>query len=267
VTRLAPLLVLVLQSLVWAAQDDVDARLALTVTESAVRIEGDVNDDEHAAALMRLAALHFPDRTLEVNLAPRAGEDSDWQALTIAVIPMLEDALGGRLVLEPRALELISILSGPTEPLQAHLDRLDSLAGDGFSIHWETHAPASPAASARSCARMFRELGHSGIRFRFGTADLTPASHAHLDRYVEFAEDCPRTRLRIAGHTDSWGDETLNQALSERRAQAVRDYLVAAGIDQARVEAEGKGSAEPIADNNTTWGRSRNRRIELTLAP
>ncbi len=114
---------------------------------------------------------------------------------------------------------------------------------------------------------MFRELGHSGIRFCFGTTDLTPSSHAHLDRYVEFAADCPRTRLKITGHTDSWGDEALNQALSEQRAQAVRDYLVAAGVDPARVEAEGRGSAEPLAENDTTWGRSRNRRIELKLVP
>ncbi len=114
---------------------------------------------------------------------------------------------------------------------------------------------------------MFRELGNRGIRFRFGTAELTPASHAELDRYVEFAQDCPGTRIRITGHPDSWGDAALNQALSEQRAQAVRGYLVDAGVEKARLDAEGKGSAEPVADNATTWGRSRNRRIELSLAP
>jgi outer membrane protein OmpA-like peptidoglycan-associated protein len=267
VIRLAPLLALAIHGLVWAAKGDIEPRLVLTLTASTLLIEGDVISPEHADELTRLAAEHFSDRTLDGRLEPQSDTRASWEVLTLAAIPLLEGAMTGRLVLEPGVLDLVSIVSAPTERLQTRLEYLEAAAGDDFSIHSEVHVLASPASSARSCERMFRELANSGIRFRFGTANLTPSSHALLDRYAEFAQDCPHTKLLITGHTDSWGDEALNQVLSEQRARAVRDYLVAAGVDPARLNAEGKGSLEPLADNDTTWGRSRNRRIELTLAP
>ena len=266
-SRLAPLLALALHSFAWAAEGDAESRLVLTLTESTLLIEGDVIGPEHADALTRLAAERFSGRTLNAQLEARAGTHASWKDLTLAAIPVLEEAVTGRLALTPGTLNVVGIVPTPTGRLQTHLEHLEAATGADFSIHSEVHVPASPGSQAQSCERMFRALGNSGIRFRFGTSGLTTSSHALLDRYVEFAQDCPQTKLLITGHTDSWGDAALNQTLSEERAKAVRDYLVAAGMDPARLSAEGKGSLEPLADNDTTWGRSRNRRIELTLLP
>ena len=73
----------------------------------------------------------------------------------------------------------------------------------------------------------------------------------------------PAVRVRVAGHTDNVGDPESNQQLSEERARAVRDYLVAGGIDGDRIESLGYGDRNPVASNATAEGRQRNRRIVL----
>lgn len=101
-----------------------------------------------------------------------------------------------------------------------------------------------------------------GVLFASGSARLDPASYPRLDRVVEYMRHLPRTRIRIEGHTDNVGNPQRNLRLSEARARAVRDYLVARGIDGSRIEAVGFGDQRPIAPNDTEEGRRQNRRIE-----
>jgi OOP family OmpA-OmpF porin len=101
-----------------------------------------------------------------------------------------------------------------------------------------------------------------GILFETGSATLEAESGPRLDLVVEYMTHRPSVRVRIAGHTDNVGVPARNLALSEDRAEAVRDYLVAHGIDASRVEAVGYGDSEPVASNDTEEGRRENRRIE-----
>jgi OOP family OmpA-OmpF porin len=101
-----------------------------------------------------------------------------------------------------------------------------------------------------------------GILFESGRATLQAESAPRLDRVVEYMTHMTSVRIRIAGHTDNVGDPRRNQALSEARAQAVREYLVTHGIDGSRVEAVGYGDTQPVASNDTEEGRAQNRRIE-----
>jgi OOP family OmpA-OmpF porin len=75
----------------------------------------------------------------------------------------------------------------------------------------------------------------------------------------------PGHRVSVDGHTDATGPEAYNQGLSERRARAVRDYLVSKGVPGARLQAVGYGEANPIASNATREGRALNRRVELRM--
>lgn len=75
------------------------------------------------------------------------------------------------------------------------------------------------------------------------------------------------TTLRVSGHTDSTGDDAYNRKLSEQRAQSVADYLVTQGVERQRMFVEGVGEKQPIASNDTTEGRSSNRRVELYILP
>jgi outer membrane protein OmpA-like peptidoglycan-associated protein len=102
-----------------------------------------------------------------------------------------------------------------------------------------------------------------GINFESGRADLTPDSHTVLDQVIASMSAYPEARIEIRGHTDSQGPANFNLELSQRRAEAVRQYLIKGGIDPSRVTAVGVGEEEPMASNQTPDGRALNRRIEF----
>ncbi|WKZ66966.1 MAG: OmpA family protein [Flavobacteriales bacterium] len=101
--------------------------------------------------------------------------------------------------------------------------------------------------------------------FATASAELEAASKAELDQLVQLMRANGALRLQIAGHTDSDGAEAFNQKLSEARAQAVRDHLVAQGVDAARLVAVGYGATSPVAPNDTDANKALNRRTELTV--
>lgn len=103
-----------------------------------------------------------------------------------------------------------------------------------------------------------------GVQFETGKATLTGDSHARLDTVVEYMTHKPSARIEVSGHTDNVGKQQANKKLSQKRADAVRDYLVSQGIDAGRIDAIGYGDERPIASNDTPEGRQKNRRIEAT---
>jgi outer membrane protein OmpA-like peptidoglycan-associated protein len=107
---------------------------------------------------------------------------------------------------------------------------------------------------------------HVEALFDSESATIKPESYAALDRAVDLLKSVPSMRGVIEGHTDSTGSAAYNQALSERRAAAVSDYLVKHGIDAARVPSKGLGESHAIADNKTAEGRAQNRRVVLRRA-
>ncbi len=106
-----------------------------------------------------------------------------------------------------------------------------------------------------------------GIFFDFNAAGLRPESTPVLAEMLRTLGDHPELSIVIEGHTDSVGEDGYNQELSERRAAAVVAYLVANGIDQARLSSAGKGEAVPVGDNTTPEGRQENRRVVIRVAP
>jgi outer membrane protein OmpA-like peptidoglycan-associated protein len=106
----------------------------------------------------------------------------------------------------------------------------------------------------------------SDVLFRSGSFELLPGARERLAKVSGIVLAYPSLHLQVEGHTDSVGGEDYNQQLSEHRAQAVRDYLVQAGINQHSVESHGFGKNEPVAGNDTPEGRQQNRRVELVLS-
>jgi outer membrane protein OmpA-like peptidoglycan-associated protein len=105
------------------------------------------------------------------------------------------------------------------------------------------------------------------VLFKTGKADLLPAAMIKLDQVVDSLRGQER-HLVVVGHTDNQGGNSkANQELSERRANAVRDYLVAKGIPADLIRSEGKGPTVPIADNTSVEGRAQNRRVEIVVQP
>lgn len=104
-----------------------------------------------------------------------------------------------------------------------------------------------------------------GAHFDFDSARLTSAGEAALDGVVGTMNQHADLRVRCEGHTDSVGNDAYNQALGQRRADAVRDYLVAQGIDAGRIATDSFGETRPAADNATAEGRAQNRRVEIIV--
>ncbi|MEM8556723.1 MAG: OmpA family protein [Bacteroidota bacterium] len=102
-----------------------------------------------------------------------------------------------------------------------------------------------------------------GLLFDTGSATLRPESTPTLQDLTRTLERNPDLRLRIEGHTDNTGNAETNQRLSQDRADAVRTYLTGEGIDASRLETQGFGDANPVADNATPEGRQTNRRVEI----
>lgn len=103
------------------------------------------------------------------------------------------------------------------------------------------------------------------ITFDTGSSNLMPASRPILDRLASILNTHPQLTARVEGHTDSTGDTSLNQNLSQERADKVRDELALRGVAVTRVQAKGMGASEPKAANDTEEGRAQNRRIEIVV--
>ncbi len=104
-----------------------------------------------------------------------------------------------------------------------------------------------------------------GINFRRNSADIKASSFPTLKKAVAVFKDYPALRVEISGHTSNEGKREFNMKLSRKRAEAVKDYLVSAGIDEKRIGTVGYGPDKPIADNATKEGQEKNRRIEFRL--
>ena len=104
------------------------------------------------------------------------------------------------------------------------------------------------------------------VLFAFNKAELTPQAGPRLDKLASFLKQFPQRKLLVEGYTDAVGTDTYNMELSERRAEAIREALVARGVDTTRVVTKGYGKAYPVADNASVDGRAVNRRVEVVIA-
>jgi outer membrane protein OmpA-like peptidoglycan-associated protein len=107
----------------------------------------------------------------------------------------------------------------------------------------------------------------SNVTFATASADLNAQFFSVLDSVALVLKEYNKTLVEVAGHTDSVGGAAYNQALSERRAQTVANYLASRGIPSKRILTVGAGETRPVASNDTEAGRAANRRVEITLVP
>lgn len=149
---------------------------------------------------------------------------------------------------QPRAAEPVRDLDSDGDGV---IDRLDRCP----------NTPAGVKVDANGCPDILLTL--TGVNFKFDKSDIEPDSERILNQAVEALNEASTVNVHILGHTDSVGTDAYNQSLSERRANAVRDYLIDQRISAARLTAEGAGESQPVASNDTDDGRYQNRRVEL----
>ncbi|CAE6956709.1 Belongs to the ompA family [Vibrio sp. B1FIG11] len=154
-------------------------------------------------------------------------------------------------------------------------DVLDDMDANFFGIGFNYKFAAAPVVAAVVTEEVLEEEPvmmtkthkeeYGSGTFEFDSAKLTDSVSERLDNFVNFLNEYPQAQVEITGYTDSSGPAAYNQKLSERRAQAVADYLIAAGIDADRFTVTGMGEENPVADNSTHEGREQNRRVEVVV--
>jgi OOP family OmpA-OmpF porin len=235
--------------------------VAVTLT-----LTGYVPDNNVHAALVAAAGRKFFNEKVVDNLKASVGAPSGFASAVIPALGALSRLSTGTLVVSDREVKLSgdALYEASAGQIRA------GLAKDlprGWQVKPEISVkPAAAPVDATVCQQLFSDLlGKGKIRFESGRAIIDPDSAGLLDRLIETALRCPTANIEIAGHTDADGDDGFNQALSEKRAQAVADYLVRAGLPADRFKAMGYGSLQPVASNDTDEGKAQNRRIEFVV--
>ena len=126
--------------------------------------------------------------------------------------------------------------------------------------------PPKPVKKARVVLKKDKIEINEKVMFEFNKAAIKMESHGLLKEVAEVISSNPQLeKIRVEGHTDSDGSDKYNKKLSRKRAKAVKQFLVDAGIDPAKLEAVGYGEERPIADNATDEGKEKNRRVEFNI--
>ena len=136
--------------------------------------------------------------------------------------------------------------------------------GDGV-VDSQDKCPNTPKGTPvdNSGCTLEQEYKLENVNFAFDSAKLTPSSDAMLNEAVKILKRHSDLKVEIAGFTDSIGNDEYNMGLSQRRAQAVADYLIAHGANASNITVRGYGETDPVASNDTEAGRALNRRVEL----
>jgi len=234
--------------------------VAVTLT-----LTGYVPDNNAHAALVAAAGRKFFNEKVVDNIKASLGAPSGFANAVVPALGALSRLSTGTLVVSDREVKLSGDAFYDAAASQIRAGLKDFPQGWQFKADISVK-PASAPVDGTVCQQLFSGLLAKGkIRFDSGRATIDPDSAGLLDRLIETALRCPSANIEIAGHTDADGEDGFNQALSEKRAQAVTDFLVKAGLAAERFTAMGYGSTQPVASNDTDEGKAQNRRIDFVV--
>lgn len=233
-------------------------------------LAGRVEDAAAGAALSAVAAARLGRERVASDLElagvlPPPG----WQEAALAAVDLLAEAPGSA-ELTARGLSVSARVPSAREARRLHDRVAAKLPGEvrletRFVVDMPALVAALPLGPERCVAELDQVATARGILFDPGSARMDDRSREAISELAAILRRCPDTAVEIGGHTDNQGREELNERLSQNRADAVLDALVAQGIALGRLEARGYGEHQPVASNDTPEGRARNRRIAFQL--
>jgi len=213
-------------------------------------------------SIMTTAGLAAMLATTACTTDPNTGQRS----ISKAAIGGIGGALGGYL--------LGDLVGGRSDRTEKILGAgIGAVAGAGIGAYMDAQERKLREETAGTGIDVIRDGDNlvlrmpSGITFAYDRADVQPQFQPTLNDVASVLAQYPKTYIDVFGHTDSDGADAYNQTLSERRAAAVADYLVARGVQSARMATRGFGETQPIASNATAEGKASNRRVEIKIAP
>lgn len=237
---------------------------SVSLGRGALRMRGVTASAEHEAVLLQLADDHYDNADTHAEFEAAVLLPGYWDTATNRLVYALAATESAMAIMQPDRVRIRAVSAEP-DAFAARIAFFNESLGDDVQLVTDiVEVPAEPSLAAL-CRRVFEGLVLGPVSFRESSVELRESAFATLDRLVEYAHDCPAAILGITGHTDASGNESWNRQLSAARAQAVADYLAERGVAADRLTVAGKGSMQPVADNDTEIGRERNRRIEFEL--
>lgn len=229
-------------------------------------LAGNTVSKQHEEQLQRAAALHFPNAALSTEFRPLGVAPDWWQQATTDLLAALVAIESPTARLSPEQLSVRGLV--PSEAVaEMSLQPLRKTLPESAKFDLRFERIASGTISRTMCARQLAAFEAGPVEFKESGTAMRSSAYPVLDRVVALADACRNSTVSITGHTDSSGNETMNQQLSLARARAIASYLGAMGIDPDRIIVAGAGSSLPVADNATRFGRSLNRRIDIHMTP
>lgn len=235
---------------------------------NSIVLEGLVPDEELHAEIIAQLKRRYPQANVSDKLVVTPGApDGFKQTVLQGIVPSLKGYDRAHVSISNSSLTIDGLAAHQAERAQLR-SAIDEGKSPDFTLTYSVALAEPPpeVVAAGKCRHRFDALlAKAPIRFTTNEALIRLKSFPLLDEIAVVAQECPDAKLRIEGHTDSRGDEAYNQYLSQRRAEAVKQYLVDKGIAPERLSANGLGDRQPIADNSTLEGMAKNRRIELIV--
>lgn len=227
-----------------------------------VVIKGVVATSSDKQQLLEKLKAQYPNQAVrdEIEVRSNISIPTNWQQIATAIIDSdISNIRQGRIDIHGTTISLHGKVSS-LEQKQAIQNRIHTRLTDLYQLE-------NQLVVVEGEQRLIDDtLGNRIVEFESGSANLTPMGLGILDDMAAALRRIGDKPVLITGHTDNVGNSTANLALSNERAEAVKQYLIGRNINATRLSTTGKGDSDPIASNDNEEGRTRNRRIEFTLA-
>ncbi len=256
---LATVITLPISAMVFAANNN--AHETNSAKNVPVVIKGVVATSSDKQQLLEKLKAQYPDKSIrdEIEVRSNISIPTNWQQIATAIVDSdISDIRQGRVDIHGTTISLHGKVNS-LEQKQAIQNRIHTRLTDLYQLE-------NQLVVVEGEQRLIDEtLGNRIVEFEFGSANLTPLGLGILDDMADALRRIEDKPVLITGHTDNVGNSTSNLALSNERAEAVKQYLIGRNIDASRLSTTGKGDSNPIASNDNEEGRTRNRRIEFIL--
>lgn len=256
---LAAAITLPMSAVVFAEHND--AHVTNNSQNVPVVIKGVVATSSDKQQLLEKLKAQYPDKPVrdEIEVRSNISIPTNWQQIATTIIDSdISNIRQGRIDIHGTTISLHGKVSS-LEQKQAIQNRIHSRLTDLYQLE-------NQLVVVEGEQRLIDEtLGNRIVEFESGSTNLTPMGLGILDDMAGVLQRVGDKPVLITGHTDNVGNSTANLALSNKRAEAVKQYLIGRNINATRLSTTGKGDSDPIASNDNEEGRTRNRRIEFTL--
>lgn len=230
------------------------------VVAAPIVVEGAVpNEASKQAILLKIQSIYGADQVVDkIQVRPVSAPNGWSDSVSRVITPDLKKISQGQLRVRGTQVELTGKMSDSSQ-IQPTTSTFQSLVQQPYRL------TAQLSVNQAEQKIIDDALKNRIIEFESGSAILTDTGNKILDEMVVALTKVGAKKVKIIGHTDSSGDANKNTVLSQERATAVQNYLVSKSISVDRLSTAGKGSSQPVADNSTTEGRKKNRRIEFEV--